>query len=133
MKVEEVPQDNKYYKDSIVRDVDYAVDNEGNYQTVISTGWTPKNDALEVSLKDIDDKACAVLERVRQGKTSLLEYYAVKNLMPIGLLSSYTGISKRVIKKHFVPDNFSKLSEDQLAVYADALRITVQELTSLPE
>lgn len=133
MKVEDVPQDLKYYKNSVVRDVDYAVDNNGHYQTVISGGWTPKNDALEVTLEEIDNDAREVLEKVRNGKTSLLEYYAVKNLMPIGLLSSYTGIPKRVIKKHLIPENFSKLSMDQLTVYAEALRITVNQLTSLPE
>ena len=32
MKVEEVPQDLKYFKGSVVRDVDYAVDSDGKYQ-----------------------------------------------------------------------------------------------------
>ena len=30
MKVEEVPQDLKYFKGTVVRDVDYAVDADGN-------------------------------------------------------------------------------------------------------
>lgn len=56
MKVEEVPQDLKYYKDSVIRDVNYAVDDEGRYQAVMSDGWAPKNEALELALDEDDDK-----------------------------------------------------------------------------
>lgn len=51
MKVEDVPQDLKYFKDSVVRDVAYAVDNDGKYQMVMSDGWEVKNDALDVALE----------------------------------------------------------------------------------
>ena len=52
MKVQDVPQDLKYYKDSLARDVCYAVDEEGRYTTVVSDGWSAKNDALELALED---------------------------------------------------------------------------------
>ena len=52
MKLEEVPQDLKYYKDSVVRDLTYAVDEQGQYQAVVSDGWEPKNDALELALEE---------------------------------------------------------------------------------
>lgn len=52
MKVKEVPQDLKYYKDSVVRDLTYAVDEEGQYKAVVSDGWEVKNDALELALED---------------------------------------------------------------------------------
>ena len=51
MKVEDVPQDLKYFKDSVVRDVAYAVDDDGKYQMVMSDGWEVKNDALDVALE----------------------------------------------------------------------------------
>lgn len=54
MKVEDVPQDLKYYKDSLARDVCYAVDEEGQYTPVVSDGWTAKNDVLELALEDKD-------------------------------------------------------------------------------
>lgn len=56
MKVEDVPQDLKYYKDSVIRDVNYAVDDQGQYQAVMSDGWAPKNEALELALDEADDK-----------------------------------------------------------------------------
>ena len=56
MKVEEVPQDLKYFKGSVVRDVDYAVDSNGKYQMVKSDGWAPKNDALDLALEEDKDR-----------------------------------------------------------------------------
>ena len=56
MKVEEVPQDLKYFKGSVVRDVDYAVDSDGKYQMVKSDGWAPKNDALDLALEEDKDR-----------------------------------------------------------------------------
>ena len=133
MKVEEVPQDLKYYKDSVVRDVDYAVDSEGRYQKVMSDGWTPKNDALEITLDDIHERCEEILADVRMGKLSPLAYHCEKNLMPVGLLSDYTAFSKHTIRKHFQPKHFAKLDEKTLKTYADALRISVKELKSIPE
>ena len=101
MKVEEVPQDLKYFKGVVIRDQEYAVDDQGRYQMVESDGWTPKN--------------------------------ASKNFMDIDLLSTYSGFSKRTIRKHFNPKVFAKLDKEVLSKYAEVLRITVDELTSIPE
>ena len=70
---------------------------------------------------------------MKAGESSPLEYYAAKNLMDVDLLSDYSGFSKRTIRKHFLPDNFAKLDEKTLEIYADVLRITVAELTTIPE
>jgi hypothetical protein len=132
MKVSDVPQDLNYYKDTVVRDLNYAVDEQGRYQAVVSDGWETKDDALDVAWDDIREKCDEVLERIKKGETSPLEYHATKNLMPINLLSSYTGFSKRTIRKHFNPANFIKLDNDTLSIYADVLRITVEELKTIP-
>lgn len=132
MKVEDVPQDMKYLKNAVVRNQDYAVDDQGHYQMVSSDGWTPKNDALEVTWDAIHEECEEILERVRKGETSPLEYHAARNLMDIDLLSTYTGFSKRTIRKHFRPEIFAKLDEKTLRTYADVLRMTVDELTKVP-
>ena len=132
MKVSDVPQDLNYYKDTVVRDLNYAVDEQGRYQAVVSDGWETKDDALDVAWDDIREKCDEVLERIKKGETSPLEYHATKNLMPINLLSSYTGFSKRTIRKHFNPANFIKLDNDTLSIYADVLRITIEELKTIP-
>ncbi len=56
MKVSEVPQDLKYLKGHVVRDMDYAVDSDGKYQMVTSDGWEAKNDVLELALEEDKDK-----------------------------------------------------------------------------
>ena len=132
MKVSDVPQDLNYYKDTVVRDLNYAVDEQGRYQAVVSDGWEPKDGALDLAWDDIREQCDEVLERIKKGETSPLEYHATKNLMSINLLSSYTGFSKRTIRKHFNPANFIKLDNDTLSIYADVLRITVEELKTIP-
>ena len=56
MKKEEVPQDLKYYKGSVIRDLTYALDDEGHYVPVRSDGWEPKTEALDIFLDTLDDK-----------------------------------------------------------------------------
>ena len=56
MKVKDVPQDLKYYEGTHVRDVNYAVDDEGKYKAVLSDGWAPKTEALELALEEDVDK-----------------------------------------------------------------------------
>ena len=56
MKVKEVPQDLKYYEGTAIRDVNYAVDEDGQYKAVLSDGWAPKTEALELALEEDADK-----------------------------------------------------------------------------
>ena len=56
MKIEEVPQDLKYCEGAVMRDQNYAVDEEGRYHMVKSDGWAPKNDALDLALAEDKDK-----------------------------------------------------------------------------
>ena len=133
MKVKDVPQDLKYMGGTVIRDLDYAVDEDGKYQAVRSDGWSPQNDALEITMDGIDEECQEILERVHAGETSPLEYHAARNVMPLELLARYTGFSKRKVRKHLDPKNFNKLDDETLAAYADALRITVDELKSIPE
>lgn len=132
MKIEEVPQDSKYIQDTVMRDLAYALNADGKYQTVQSVGWTPKNEALEVTLESINEECEEIAERVRRGETSPLEYYMAKNIMTLELLSDYTGIAKRKIRKHLNPNTFASLGDDTLAKYADALRMSTEQIKHLP-
>jgi hypothetical protein len=129
MKIEEVPQDvNSNLGNSKIQEIAYAVDNDGNYCPIVSKGWEVKNDALDITWDDIYEECESVKKQVQAGQASPLAYHMVKNLMTVSLLSSYTGISKWRIKRHLKAKGFSKLSEEKLSIYADALRITVDEL-----
>ena len=56
MKKEDVPQDLKYYRGSVIRDLTYAVDDKGHYEAIRSDGWEPKTEALEMFLDTLDDQ-----------------------------------------------------------------------------
>ena len=71
MKVSDVPQDLNYYKDTVVRDLNYAVDEQGRYQAVVSDGWEPKDDALDLAWDDIREQCDEVLERSRHVRDNL--------------------------------------------------------------
>ncbi len=133
MRVEDVPQDLKYTDGYIVRDIAYAVDSDGHYTSVVSDGWNVKAEALDLTMDEIREKCDEIKQRIEAGTASNLEYYAAKNIMDISLLSKYTGISKWKIRRHFKQKFFSRLDSGTLAKYADALRITVDTLTSKPE
>ena len=133
MKTEDVPQDLLYFKDNIVRDVMYAVDENGHYTTVISDGWSVKNEALGVVWDDIREECEKIRVRVLSKEVSPLAYHLKKSLLDVGLLSAYSGVPKRKIRKHLKYDEFMKLDENTMRIYADAMRITVEELKQLDE
>jgi len=128
MKASEVPQDLKYFKNNVIRDLNYALDEKGHYTSIVSDGWDVKNDALGIVWEDILEECEPIRLLVLAQKLSPIAYHMKKNLQNIGLLSAYSGIPKRKIKKHLRYDEFLKLDEVTLQRYADALRLTVEEL-----
>lgn len=133
MKVEDVPQDLKFFEGTVVRDVCYAVDADGNYQAVISNGWNVKSDALQTVLDDVDEQCEPIRLQVLRREVSPLAYHMEKNLMDIDMLADNSGIAKRKVKKHMEYDEFCALDEKTLQIYAETLRITVDELKTVPQ
>ena len=133
MKTIEVPQDLQFFKDNVVRDVMYAVDENGQYKPVLSDGWSVKNDALNAVWDDIREQCEEIRSQVNMKQTSPLAYHMKKSLLTIGMLSSYADVPKRKIRKHLQYDEFFKLDEETLQKYADAMRITVEELKRVDE
>ena len=128
MKAKEVPQDLKYFKDKVIRDLTYAIDEEGRYTSIFSDGWDVKNDLLGIVWDEIMEECEPVRQRVLAKELSPIAYHMKKNLQDIGMLAAYSGIPKRKIKKHLQYEAFIKLDEETLQQYADALRISVEEL-----
>jgi len=128
MKEKEVPQDDEGLLDGKLREVCYAVDEDGNYVTVLSTGWTPKNAALKQAWADINERIELTRQSVMSGKVSPLAYYMEKNIMDIKLLAKYTGIPGWKVRRHLKPGIFVKLKDEIIGKYALALDITTDEL-----
>ena len=131
MKKEQVPQDNEGLHEGKFRDLYYAVDDDGNYVAVHSTGWSPKNEAMKQAWEEINIKVDEARKKVINGELSMLAYHMEKNIMAIKLLSQYTGISRRKIRKHMKPDVFVNLETKVLQKYTDAFNISMEELTDI--
>jgi hypothetical protein len=128
MRKEEVPQDGRFLESTNLRDIYYAVDENGNYCQVQSVGWEAKNEALSLTWENILDEAESVRQEVLAGEKSPLAYHIQARLFDIGMLSAYSGIPKKTIKKHLQSKEFEHLDETFLEKYANTLNMTVDEL-----
>jgi len=132
MKKKEVPQD-EGLNEGRFEDVCYALDENGNYVAVLSTGWNPKTDALLQAWEVIDEEVELTRQRVLSGEVSPIAFYMEKNLMDLKLLSDYVGLPKRKIRKHLKPDRFKKLDDETLLKYAETFGISVEMLRDFRE
>ncbi|HPF96415.1 MAG: hypothetical protein R2802_08935 [Flavobacteriaceae bacterium] len=131
MKKSDVPQDKSNLESAHFRELCYAVDENGEYTTENSTGWTPKTIALDNAIQDIKERTENARKRAEQGLTSPIEYFMELNKMDLGILTSYVGFFRWQVKRHFKPNVFKKLSDKKLQKYADAFNITVEELKTM--
>jgi hypothetical protein len=133
MKKDEVPQDNEGLREGKAWDLCYAVDENGDYVTVQSCGWAPKNAALLQAWEVIHQKAEEARRQVLQGKLSPIAYYMEKNIMDVKLLARYIGLPKWKVRRHLKISGFAKLDGVILRRYADIFRIPVEALTNFGE
>lgn len=132
MKIKEVPQDKDgFLQEGKVRDLCYAVDDDGNYKQVLSIGWNPKNEAMKLALELVEERVEETKQAVIIGKMSPLAYFMEKNIMDIKLLSQYTNIPKRKIRKHLNPRTFFTLKSSVLEQYAKVFNLSVSNLLDI--
>ncbi|WP_276168286.1 hypothetical protein [Zobellia alginiliquefaciens] len=132
MKKEEVPQDKGLLDSAQTKELTYAVDENGEYTTELSSGWDPKTIALSNAIKDIEERVAAAKERVKNNQTSPIEYYMELHKMDLPILSSYVGLWQWRVKRHFKPKVFQKLNQTTLQKYADVFDISIEELKNIP-
>ncbi|NOY49639.1 MAG: hypothetical protein GXO88_03600 [Chlorobi bacterium] len=131
MKATEVPQDDANMMQGKFREPVYSLDENGNYTTVRSVGWDPKNEVMQEAWDAINEKIASTREKVIAGELSPIAYHLEKNLMDVGLLAKYTGLWKFKVKRHLKPRYFNKLSNDTLLKYAEVFELSVSELRDL--
>ena len=90
--------------------------------------WDDNMDACEMVMENRLQELEPIRNRVLAGELSPLAYHIESKFFSLNLLSSYTGVPKRHIKKHLKPENFNHLEEDTLKKYAYAFGISVEEL-----
>ncbi|PKA98663.1 hypothetical protein B0O79_2351 [Flavobacteriaceae bacterium MAR_2009_75] len=131
MKKKEVPQDESQLEKANIKDMVYAVDENGEYVTELSTGWEPKTIALDNAIKEIEERVEDAKKRVLEHKTSPIEYYMELHKMDLPILASYAGMWQWRVKRHFKPPVFEKLSLKTLQKYADIFEISIEELKQI--
>ena len=115
-----------------LREVVYAVGEDGVYEAVPSYGWDPKTVALrqawELILKELD----TIAARVAAGELSPLAWHITLHHMQPPLLAKYVRINRWRIRRHMKAGPFRRLKPEVLARYADALGIRVEDLRHIP-
>ena len=93
--------------------------------------WERNFDACEVVITKQIQELETIRKQILDGQLSPLAYHIQTNLFDVKLLSDYTGIPKRHIKKHLKPEFFNQLDEEILKKYASVFEITVEELREI--
>lgn len=129
MRKDEVPQDKGIAEG--LKEVTYAVDDDGSYTLVPSAGWEPKNISNYQAWDIIAEQIDTARRQVRNGEVSPLAYHMARNLMDLPLLAQYMGMMRWRVKRHFKPKIFNKLPPDMLEKYAHLLKVTVKQLKDI--
>ena len=132
MKEDDVPQHSNPYYEGEKKAV-YAVDSNGKLIITQTAGWDVETEVLEQAIHEIDRLSKAAHERGTQGQSSSLEYHMYHQRMDIPMLAQATGFYQWQIKRHMQPKVFSRLSETKLALYAQVLGISLNEMLTLPD
>ena len=131
MKVNEIPQDIGGLANANMKELCYAVDENGNYTTKLSDGWDVKTLALNKSLELIDERIAEFKQQCLDGKISSIPYYMEINRMDLTVLADYMNKWKWTLKRHFKPTVFNKLSDEILQKYADTFKISIDQLKDI--
>lgn len=128
MKKDDVPQDESYLSKANVSEITYAVDNDGKYTRVSSSGWETKTIALNESLQVLEERLQTTREKIKNGECSPIAYYMELHKMDLAILADYVGFWKWRVKRHLKSSHFKKLSLRTLQKYANVFEIEVNEL-----
>ena len=131
MKLDEIPQDVGGLANANMKELCYGVDENGEYKTAVSEGWEVKTLVLNKSLELIEERVADFKQQCLDGKISPIPYYMELNRMDLLVLSDYMNKWRWIIKRHFKPSVFKKLSQKTLEKYAQTFNISVAQLKDI--
>lgn len=127
---EEVPQDPGLLGD--LKELRYAVDEQGRYVLVESAGWEAAGIANVQAWETIRAKVAGVLGKVRAGELSPLAYHMAMAQMDHKLLARYAGLFGWQVRRHMKPGPFRRLKFELVRRYAAILGIPPEDLLRVP-
>jgi len=110
----------------------YVQGEDGEYTTVLSSGWDAEEVVLEQAIAQFESSCAAARQRVEKGLSSPLEYHMYYQRMDVTVLAQSTGFFRWQVRRHLKPRVFNRLSEAKLARYEEALGLSIETLQSLP-
>lgn len=128
MKKNEVPQDDSPLKNNKSNELVYAVDDDGKFVSVQSTGWEAKSVVQYENLEVLDQRIQQAQNDVKAGKVSPIVYFMEKNRMDWQTLAAYMGRWTFFVKRHGKPNVFKSLNTKTLQKYADIFGISLTDL-----
>lgn len=128
-----MPQDKNEIYEGYGTKAAYAVDEDGQYRIVPSSGWQVEEIVLKDVLFDFSGHAAEAKIRFVKGEVSPVEYFMHKNMMDLPALSYGVGISRWRIRRHMKPGVFGKLGGKLLQRYAEFFKTTIENFTTLRE
>jgi hypothetical protein len=131
MRQKDVPQDNSQTYEGQNKLI-YAVNDEGHYQGVKSSGWEVESFATLMAVEDLKTQALEALEKAQKKQVSPLAYHMARLRFDICSLAQTTGFFQWQIKRHLRPSIFNQLSFRKLEIYCDVMKLSIDELKSLP-
>lgn len=132
MDIKNVPQDESSTYANNKKAI-YAKDENGAVKVVGSSGWEVEETVTKQALQDLEDSAMEAYCEVKNGTKSPLYYYMYAVRMDLQVLADSTGFFKWTINRDFDPKRYAKTSDKRLAVYADAMGKTAEQLKVLEE
>jgi len=128
MKKNEVPQDDSPLKRKNINEMVYAVDDDGKFVSVQSTGWEAKTVVQHENLEVLDQRIQQALNDVKAGNVSPIVYFMELNRMDWQTLAAYVGKWTFFVKRHGKPNVFKSLNTKTLQKYADVFGISLTDL-----
>lgn len=132
MKQGDVPQDDSSTYQGQKKLI-YAVNDQGHYQGVKSTGWEVESFATQMAVDDLAQQTIEALTQAYNNEVSPLAYHMLRLRFDLSSLAQTTGFFQWQIKRHLTPKVFVKLSKTKLTKYAQVMKLTVAELQTLPK
>ena len=109
----------------------YKHNDKGQYVLEADAPWAEKvSVALIISSRR--DNLEEIRKAVLAGQKSPICYYMEMRQMEPGMLAKAAGIAAFRVKRHLRPEIFAKLKPPVLNRYTKALRVTLEELKTVP-
>ena len=133
VKIKDVPQDNIPTFRGYGTKTIYAVDENGQYIKVPTSGWEVEEVVLRDVVNDFAKRAQEAKSRIIRGETSPIEYFMNRNFMDLPALAAGMGLAKWRVKRHLNPKVFNKLSDKLVQKYAQFFQVDVAALKQFSE